>query len=202
MPKTILSISLATSSTDTRSDVHAQQLLEEQFTSVRNLHTRNLPFTSLRLSYSRAVVAVLAVVCVVHRRAHQTAVVAHRHHVRVRRVEETLAHELRRAVGNQHITFHFSQTKTAVARTTFQGLTRKALRKLGWVWWCRIKSHYVTQLTSHHSTLISLTHTHTHNTLTHTHNSKDIPKYYSCPSHARGSCHPPSASVAGRTSGP
>ena len=174
MPKTILSISLATSSTDTRSDVHAQQLLEEQFTSVRNLHTRNLPFTSLRLSYSRAVVAVLAVVCVVHRRAHQTAVVAHRHHVRVRRVEETLAHELRRAVGNQHITFHFSQTKTAVARTTFQGLTRKALRKLGWVWWCRIKSHYVTQLTSHHSTLISLTHTQ----LTHTHNTHSTLKGY------------------------
>lgn len=195
MPKTILSISLATSSTDTRSDVHAQQLLEEQFTSVRNLHTRNLPFTSLRLSYSRAVVAVLAVVCVVHRRAHQTAVVAHRHHVRVRRVEETLAHELRRAVGDQHITLHFSQTKTAVARTTFQGLTRKALRKLGWVWWCQIKSHYITQHTS-------LTTLNSHTLTTHTQHSKDIPKYYSCPSHARGSCHPPSASVAGRTSGP
>ena len=199
MPKTILSISLATSSTDTRSDVHAQQLLEEQFTSVRNLHTRNLPIISLRLSYSRAVVAVLAVVCVVHRRAHQTAVVAHRHHVRVRRIEETLAHELRRAVGNQHITLHFSQTKTTVTRTTFQGLTRKALRKLGWVWWCRVKSHNSHHNSHHNSTLNTL-----NSTLTqlNTHNSKDIPKYYSCPSHARGSCHPPSASVAGRTSGP
>ena len=124
MTEAVLTIAAHAAGADARRDVHAQQLLEEQFAGVGNLHPRDLHVMHPIISHAQTVVAVLAVVCVVHRGAHQSAVVAHRHHIGVRRVEEPLAHQLRRAIRHQHITLHLTQTQTAVARATLQRLAR------------------------------------------------------------------------------
>ena len=83
MTEAVLAIAAHAAGADARRDIHAQQLLEEQLAGVGDLHPRDLHLMRHLFSHAQAVVAVLAVVCVVHRGAHQSAVVAHRHHVGV-----------------------------------------------------------------------------------------------------------------------
>lgn len=81
--------------------------------------------------HPRFIVTVFADIGIIDHRADQSAIVANRHHVRVRRVEEALPHQLRRAVRDQHVALHLSHSQTSVARAALQRLPREVKESIG-----------------------------------------------------------------------
>lgn len=88
--------------------------MEQQLARVGNVHLRNLCLVLARAALERVLAQVGD--------RDQSAYVTHVHAIRIGLIEQPVLQKLRCAVRDHAVAFHFSESKSTVARTTLHGL--------------------------------------------------------------------------------